>query len=95
MPHRPKTLAKLYSSPQWKATRLRILDRDGRRCYVEGCDREATHADHVIPALEAPHLFFDEDNLRAACAPHNLGRSSPRMAAMARINRAPGTVRPW
>jgi 5-methylcytosine-specific restriction endonuclease McrA len=92
MPRKPK---RLHSSTRWKTLRLAILERDEWRCYVEGCERRASTADHVIPASEAPHLFFDPANLRASCPKHNYGRVTPRMAAMARINRSPGTVRGW
>lgn len=47
----------------WPATRRRILDRDGQRCYR--CGRHATDVDHIVPR----HLggSDDDDNLAAIC----------------------------
>ena len=30
-----------YLSAEWKETRARVLERDGHRCTVPGCDRRA------------------------------------------------------
>ncbi len=79
----------------WRRLRLVILARDGHRCYVPGCAARATQVDHIIPVNEAPHLRLVPSNLRASCARHNGGRSSRRLAQIARINRTPAAVRVW
>lgn len=50
----------------WKATRHRILQRDGYVCYI--CRKPgASEVDHVIPAVRGG---TDADpNLRAVCEP--------------------------
>lgn len=86
-----------YCGP-WPKVRLACLERDGYRCTIQGrrCIGRASHADHVIPWSEggAP---YDLDNLRAACAPCNLGRQQARLAAQAKLNRqaAAAPSRDW
>lgn len=49
--------------PDWKQTVVRILDRDGRICYL--CAGHATTVDHVIP--QARGGGHEDDNLAAIC----------------------------
>jgi 5-methylcytosine-specific restriction endonuclease McrA len=84
-----------YDKPAWRRLRLKILARDGHRCYELGCPNPATEVDHIQPVSEAPHLFLDPDNVRAACKFHNVSRVSTRAAAVVRINQLVGTRRPW
>ena len=91
MPRKPKPTYDHH----WRRIRAEILERDGYRCYFEGCGVRATTVDHIVPVSEAPSLRLDPANLRASCVPHNSGRVTPRMAAMAKMNRQPAEVREW
>lgn len=57
----------------WPTIRLRVLDRDGWRCQINGplCLGKATEVDHIrswrIPGVDP----YDMTNLRAACKPCN------------------------
>jgi len=56
---------------QWRRLRAAILARDGYACrMVEGCRARATHVDHIVPVVLGGSSH--PDNLRAACAVHNL-----------------------
>jgi len=63
--------------PEWEATRLRILNRDGWLCAYCGVHLEGRNAtvDHVIPIDLGG--TDDEHNLVAACRPCN-GKKSNR-----------------
>jgi 5-methylcytosine-specific restriction endonuclease McrA len=50
-------------------------DRDNYRCYVDGCDRKATDADHIVPVSRGG-AEYDPDNCRAACEHHNRSRGA-------------------
>lgn len=65
-----------------------ILERDSHECQIRGprCTGTATDVDHIIPWSEGG-AWYDDANLRAACAPCNRGRSSKRLQAMAHLNR--------
>ena len=68
---------KRYRTARWKKVRLAVLRRDGEACrIVDGCQRRATVADHIVPGHEdmADHEFFAMSNLRAGCQPHNMAR---------------------
>lgn len=84
-----------YSHPQWRPLRLRILERDGHACQIQGdrCTHDASDVDHIIPWQEGGS-WFDPANLRAACPPCNRARGPRRMAAMARLNTRPDVVTP-
>src|SRR5687767_279152 len=61
------------TTPQWRATRRRILKRDSHRCtwmdHGERCSQPANQVDHIIPVADGG---TDEDtNLRALCTPHH------------------------
>lgn len=81
--------------PDWRHIRLRILDRDGRRCQWPTrhgiCGQPATDVDHIVPA----HLGGTEDdaNLRSLCGPHHRTKTSSE-AARARITRRSRTAEP-
>jgi hypothetical protein len=55
-----------------------VLARDGGICQIQGprCSGVATTVDHIYPTSTHPHLFWAEENLRAACGRCNYGRSS-------------------
>lgn len=60
----------MTSSPEWKAFRAFVLQRDGYSCrirYVDVCTGYATVVDKQAPAARRPDLAFDERNARAAC----------------------------
>lgn len=63
-----------YTRRDWRALRLRILDRDQWACQINGpgCLGVATHVDHVLPRIEYPDLSMDPSNLRASCSACNL-----------------------
>jgi hypothetical protein len=66
-----------YHTPQWRRVRKQVLERDGGRCRIQGdrCKLVAAHVDHIVP-VDAGGAWFDLDNLRASCAPCNLGRAA-------------------
>ncbi|MBU6289955.1 MAG: HNH endonuclease [Chloroflexi bacterium] len=72
MPGRNKDL---YSSSQWRRTRLVILERDHYQCQIKGsrCTHTATEVDHIIPITQGGSKL-DPTNLRAACHNCNNGR---------------------
>ena len=57
-----------YTTPEWKALRRFILDRDGGRCQVQGpkCTTFATAVDHIVAIAEGGD-FWQPSNLRATC----------------------------
>lgn len=89
---------RLYGTSRWRKLSRMIVVRDAGICRLTpGCPRPATVCDHVIPAhaLAATgrlDLFFDPENLRAACRSCNaragasygvsLGRQRRRATAM-------------
>ena len=70
--------------------RLRIYARYGNRCAVglPGCKVKPTHLDHIVPPPEGG-AWFDEHNLRPACAWCNSKRSNPKARARAAEHRPP------
>lgn len=67
-----------YSTAAWQRLRRAVLDRDGRICQIQGprCVGIANTVDHVVPSSVRPDLFWEPENLRAACGRCNYGRSS-------------------
>ena len=64
-----------YLSPEWKETRARVLERDGHRCTVPGCDRRAFIVDHIV-SRKAGGSDADA-NLRSLCRDHdNAGKEN-------------------
>lgn len=82
-PKRPGTARRraykaFLKSPEWRATRLRILERDGHRCQGEGCGEPATTVNHKSyrPILaETP-----DSELEASCTRCNLAERERRIA---------------
>ena len=66
--------ASVYNTARWQALRVRVLQRDGRRCWV--CGARAGAVDHVVPLRTAPALAFEPSNLRAVCGACNTARSN-------------------
>jgi 5-methylcytosine-specific restriction endonuclease McrA len=65
----PKTADPFYASAEWRALREACLRRDGFRCVVEGCGRQAVVADHVVARRNGGR---DElGNLRSLCRLHD------------------------
>ena len=78
----------------WQQMRFAILERDRWQCQIHGprCKTVATQADHIIPLSEGGRRL-DPDNLRAACAPCNIGRQNTRNATItAALNASVETV---
>lgn len=57
-----------------KATRERILERDGRECCYCGDTGGPFHIDHVVPVARGGN--DDDENLCVACAPCNFAKSA-------------------
>jgi 5-methylcytosine-specific restriction protein A len=58
-----------YLSTEWKETRARVLERDGHRCTIPGCDRRAFICDHIISRRAGGS--DDDANLRSLCRAHD------------------------
>ena len=67
-----------YSTAAWQKLRRHVLARDGGVCQIQGprCTLVATTCDHIYPVSTHPHLFWAEENLRAACRKCNFGDGS-------------------
>ncbi|WP_043737687.1 HNH endonuclease [Nocardia asiatica] len=68
---------KRTSSPEHRAQRLRILERDGYRCqlrYPNRCVGTATQMDHKTPVYRGGS--DDDSNMQAACRPCHAKKSS-------------------
>lgn len=80
----------LYTSPGWRALRLRTLERDKYRCQIrmDGCLGRATAVDHIVELFEGGPAL-DPENVQAACKPCNSAKHMARLAAFAR------PVRQW
>lgn len=62
---------KLYQTPQWRALRKFILDRDPycKRCDGRGIVTPSTVANHITKARDDLTRFFDPNNLEGVCKP--------------------------
>ena len=62
-----------YNTPAWRALRVRRLQIDGYRCQAPGCNKPATHVDHIEtrPAVDCLTAADRVDNLRSLCATHD------------------------
>ncbi len=62
-----------YTSAHWRRLRQAALQRDGYHCTVAGCNRAASHVDHIAtrPPVGWPTPADRLDNLRSLCAPHD------------------------
>lgn len=60
-----------YCSPQHKAWRLAVLERDSWQCRACGrvcAKRREAHADHIIAVVARPDLRYDIANGQCLCA---------------------------
>jgi hypothetical protein len=66
-----------YSTAAWQRLRRAVIARDGGICQIQGprCTQVATTCDHIYPTSTHPDLFWEPENLRAACGRCNYGRS--------------------
>jgi hypothetical protein len=73
------TAKQVYASAAWRRVRKVVLERDGYLCRVRlpGCTGQATQCDHII-SVDDGGSWFDEGNLRAACAHCNNARVNRR-----------------
>ena len=65
----PKSADPFYASTDWKTLRLKVLQRDGFRCFVEGCTERAIIADHIVSRKNGGS--DDMGNLRSCCRTHD------------------------
>jgi hypothetical protein len=65
-----KTEVSHYNTPEWRATRAEILERDAHTCQY--CEQYATHVDHVVPRIQGGG--DEPENLVAACESCNKGK---------------------
>ena len=77
---------------RWRRVRLVVLERDGYLCRIRGprCLGVADQVDHVIRPQDGG-AWYDEANLRGACAPCNVGRQ-PRWST---ASSSPPPSREW
>lgn len=79
-----------YRTSRWRATRVRVLDRDGWRCVAvhPGCRYKApgalrragrfkAHVHHIIDPSEGGD-FWDDHNLQSACSEFNIAERNRR-----------------
>jgi 5-methylcytosine-specific restriction endonuclease McrA len=70
--------AEFYSSPDWLALRVRVLERYECKCMMCGrspkAHRVVIHVDHIKPRSKFPELSLDFDNLQLLCEDCNLGK---------------------
>jgi len=62
-----------YRTSEWKALRDAALKRDRNQCQAPGCQRRATHVDHIQTRPAVGHLTPADvlTNLRSLCATHD------------------------
>jgi 5-methylcytosine-specific restriction endonuclease McrA len=68
---KPKGTDPFYLTPEWHATRVRVLRRDGYTCTSCGASvrgKGLSRVDHIRTRKDAPHLAMDPNNLRTLCA---------------------------
>lgn len=71
------------TTPEWRRTRKRILQRDHYRCTIDGCWDSANEVDHII--AKADGGTDDDANLRSLCSPHHAAKTAAEgHAALAR-----------
>src|SRR5664280_2186928 len=70
-------------SAEWQALRLKVIERDGERCAVPGCDRsDEHHLDHVwrgslLAAIGwSPSAINDPINLQLLCSMHHADKTT-------------------
>lgn len=64
-----------YDSREWRALRLRVLERDGHQCQIRmaGCTTRADRVDHII-GWKQGGAWLDPSNLQAACRSCNTAK---------------------
>lgn len=68
-----------YDTREWKAMRLQILIRDGRRCKCCGATPDTgavMNVDHIKSLRFHWHLRLDPGNLQVLCADCNIGKGN-------------------
>lgn len=67
-------MTSIYNNAEWRAFRLRILDRDLWTCQMCGVllregkrDKRSAVVDHLIPVVLREDLFLEPRNVRACC----------------------------
>lgn len=74
-----------YLSPEWRHLAAFVLQRDGGRCAVPGCETADLRVavDHIIEIRDggAP---LDPQNLRLLCQPHHNAKTAANAARRTR-----------
>jgi 5-methylcytosine-specific restriction endonuclease McrA len=78
-----------YSTAAWQRLRRLVLERDGYACRIQGprCRGFANTVHHVRPSSQHPELFWEPENLEAACGPCNYAGGSYTKAENQRTSR--------
>jgi hypothetical protein len=70
-------------APEWQALRLKVIDRDGDRCGVRGCNRrDGLQLDHrwrgsLLAAIGwSPSAINDPTNLQLLCPDHHAAKTA-------------------
>jgi hypothetical protein len=70
-------------APEWQALRMKVIDRDGERCAVPGCERaDGLQLDHVwrgsmLAAIGwSPSAINDPINLQLLCPLHHADKTA-------------------
>ena len=66
-PVAPKKKRILKDTPEYKAFRLSVLDRDNSTCVCCGCAGGYLEVHHVKPKKKYPDLIFETDNGVTLC----------------------------
>jgi hypothetical protein len=71
-----------FGTAAWQRLRREVLAEAGGLCQIQGprCEQVASSVDHIYPASTHPELFWQRENLRAACRKCNYGGGA-RIAA--------------
>jgi 5-methylcytosine-specific restriction endonuclease McrA len=82
-----------YCSPQHKAWRLAVLERDNWQCRACGracAKRREAHADHIIAVATRPDLRYEVANGQCLCAScHACKTAAERRGSELPVVRAP------
>jgi 5-methylcytosine-specific restriction endonuclease McrA len=78
-----------YSTARWQKLRRLVLDRDGHICRIQRprCRGIANTVHHILPSSQYPGLFWEPENLEAACGPCNYAGGSYTKAENQRSSR--------
>lgn len=66
-------------SREWRAVRMRVLERDGAKCGCCGstaADGARMNVDHIKPRIRYPELALTESNLQVLCDACNQGKGN-------------------